>query len=300
MRIFREDGTITDSIASASVIRDSQGQALGYISLHHDITARKQAEERLQNSESRYRLATRATNDVIWEWDVQTNELAWAENVLFVFGYPPEEIGPEASWKDDHIHPEDRQRVISTRVEAMQGSELIWADEYRFLVKNGSYATIRDQGFIERDVSGQAVRLIGAMSDISGRKQADDRIQRQLHRHDAFDLRLGELRAAEDRRRDHLVGIADENRPHFASTLHRCPQAFGEAHSRELLRSGLARPGRRVRFVARNARFVRVGLDQRFVHGHVDRRDLHRKDAAVGEELAGESPDPAAHEVAVS
>ena len=180
MRITREDGTIVDSIASASVIRDSQGQALGYISLYYDITARKQAEEKLQASESRYRLATRATNDVIWEWDAQTNQLAWSENVLFVFGYALEEIGADASWRDERIHPADRQRVISARQEAIQGNEWIWADEYRFLLKNGSYATISDQGYIERDSSGQAIRLIGAMSDITHRKKAEDRIRQQL------------------------------------------------------------------------------------------------------------------------
>jgi PAS domain S-box-containing protein len=134
----------------------------------------------LQASEFRYRLATRATNDVIWEWDVRTNELAWAENVLFVFGYPPEEIGSDSSWRDDHIHPADRPRVISTRDEAIKSSELIWADEYRFLLKNGSYATISDQGYIERDSGGQAIRLIGAMSDITSRKQAEERIRHQL------------------------------------------------------------------------------------------------------------------------
>ena len=180
MRIFREDGTIVDSIASASVIRDGHGQALGYIALHHDITARKRTEEMLQASESRYRLATRATNDVIWEWDAQTNQLTWSENVLFVFGYAPEEIGSDASWRDERIHPTERQRVISARQEAIQGNEWIWADEYRFLLKNGSYATISDQGYIERDPSGQAIRLIGAMSDITHRKKAEDRIRQQL------------------------------------------------------------------------------------------------------------------------
>jgi PAS domain S-box-containing protein len=186
MRIFRNDGTIIDSIASASIIRDSHEKSLGYILLNHDITARKQAEERLLASESRYRLATRATNDVIWEWDVQTNQLAWAENVLFVFGYPLDEIGPDSSWMVDHVHPDDRQNVISTRAEALQGSELIWADEYRFLLKNGSYATIGDQAYIERDSSGQAIRLIGAMSDITSRKQAEERIRHQLQQLNAL------------------------------------------------------------------------------------------------------------------
>ena len=152
----------------------------GIVVNYHDVTERVQVEARLQASESRYRLATRATNDVIWEWNPQTNQLTWAENAQFVFGYLPEEIGPDALWWDHHIHPEDRQRVISRLDACVHGSELVWMDEYRFLLKDGSYATISDQAYIDRDSSGQATRLIGAMSDITNRKQAEEKIRRQL------------------------------------------------------------------------------------------------------------------------
>jgi len=152
----------------------------GIVVNYHDVTERVQVEVRLQASESRYRLATRATNDVIWEWNPQTNQLTWAENAQFVFGYLPEEIGPDALWWDHHIHPEDRQHVISRLDACVHGSELVWMDEYRFLLKDGSYATISDQAYIDRDSSGQATRLIGAMSNITNRKQAEEKIQRQL------------------------------------------------------------------------------------------------------------------------
>ncbi|MGZ9225203.1 MAG: response regulator, partial [Anaerolineales bacterium] len=72
---------------------------------------RRQAEAALKSSETRYRLAASATNDVIWEWDSKTNELMWSENAQFVFGYMPEEIKAQAAWWDEHIHPEDRERV---------------------------------------------------------------------------------------------------------------------------------------------------------------------------------------------
>ena len=152
----------------------------GIVVNYHDVTERVQVEAKLQASEARYRLATRATNDVIWEWDPQTNQLTWAENAQFVFGYLPEEIGPDALWWDDRIHPEDRQRVISRLDAFVQGSELVWQDEYRFRLKDGLYATISDHAYIERDARGQATRLIGAMSNITNRKQAEERIQRQL------------------------------------------------------------------------------------------------------------------------
>ncbi len=156
---------------------EENGHRFG-IALVRDITDRKQAEAKLQASESRYRLATQATKDVIWEWDPETNQLTWNENAQLVFGYSPEEIGPNAIWWDEHIHPEDRERVTSklNTLTARVGGESVWSDEYRFLLKNGSYAYINDHAYIERDPTGKTIRMIGAMSNITERMKAEGAI----------------------------------------------------------------------------------------------------------------------------
>src|SRR6185436_852 len=66
--------------------------------------------------------------------------------------------------------------------EVVKGNASIWLDEYRFRLEDGSYASISDHGYIERDTSGKALRLIGAMSDVTERKQAEEKIQHQLQR----------------------------------------------------------------------------------------------------------------------
>ncbi|HSL44771.1 MAG TPA: PAS domain S-box protein [Anaerolineales bacterium] len=138
-----------------------------------DITDRQQAEERVRQSENRYRLAIKATNDVVWEWSPQTNQLFWSENALILFGYAAEEIGPDAKWWDERIHPDDRERVVTKLDRFIHGQESLWLEEYRFRRKNGSYAYISDRGYVERDANGVPLRLIGAMSDITSRKQAE-------------------------------------------------------------------------------------------------------------------------------
>ena len=142
-----------------------------------DITERKQVEEKLRRSESQYRLATKATNDVIWEWDPKANQLLWSENAQHVFGYPEQEIGPNEKWWDDHIHPDDRTRVLTKLNALIAGDGSNWLEEYRFLLKDDSYAYISDRGYIERDEHGVPIRMIGAMSDITPRKKAE--IERQ-------------------------------------------------------------------------------------------------------------------------
>ena len=136
----------------------------------------KRAEEALKSSETRYRLAASATNDVIWEWDSKTNALMWSENAQSVFGYVPEEISAEADWWDEHIHPEDRERVVTDIYALLESGGTIWADEYRFLRRDGSIAYIVDRAYVERDADSKPLRMIGAMSDITERKQAEEKL----------------------------------------------------------------------------------------------------------------------------
>lgn len=147
-----------------------------------DITERKDAEEKLRHSENRYRLAIKATNDVIWESNLQTKQLFWSENAQIVFGYSPEEVASDETWWDDHLHPDDRERVLSKVNSLIEGDESLWMDEYRFQLKNGSYAYIGDRGYIERDANGTALRMIGAMTDITERKQAEEKLRESENR----------------------------------------------------------------------------------------------------------------------
>ena len=165
-------------------IKGPDGRPERLLWISRDVTERKRAEDRIAETLERYRLAARATNDVIWDWNALTDHVLWNEAMQAVFGYAPEEVEPSRQWWMDHIRPEDRDRVEREIRAAIDGPSSHVALEYRFQKADGSYAVVFDRGFLLRDPNGDAVRAIGAMFDITERKRLEDQqalISRELH-----------------------------------------------------------------------------------------------------------------------
>ena len=134
----------------------------------------RRAEGALRSSEERYRLVARATNDVIWDWDLVTGEVHWNSAVQTMFRYSPTALRPELEWWHERIHPDDRDRVIAGQQAVIGGTGDIWTDEYRFMCADGTYATVFDRGYVLHDDQRQPVRMIGSMLDVTARKRAED------------------------------------------------------------------------------------------------------------------------------
>jgi PAS domain S-box-containing protein len=141
--------------------------------LEQEVAERRRAEEELRASEMRYRMVARATNDAIWDWDLGTDRVTWNEGVYGLFGYRPGEVLETAGWWLERIHPEERDVVHRTVTEVIQGGGETWSGEYRFRRGDGAYAVVHDRGYVVHDAGGRAVRMIGTMADITGRKIAE-------------------------------------------------------------------------------------------------------------------------------
>ncbi|MCG3111830.1 MAG: PAS domain S-box protein [Candidatus Manganitrophus sp. SB1] len=173
----RKDGSSVDISISVAPLPGSEPMMTGIVAVVADISDRKKTEEALRKSEERFHLATRATNDAVWDWDLITNSLWWNENLQTLFGYRPEEIEPGVESWTSRLHPEDKERVLSGIHTAIVAGDQLWSGEYRFRRGDGSYATVLDRGYIVRDAAGAPVRMIGAMMDITERNHAEEALR---------------------------------------------------------------------------------------------------------------------------
>ncbi|WP_052003592.1 HWE histidine kinase domain-containing protein [Microvirga sp. BSC39] len=147
----------------------------GFANLLGVAFERGQGEQALRDTEERYRLAAKATNDAIWDWDLAADRILWNEALTTFFGYPQGETN--GSWWKEHIHPDDRERVVQAIHAVIDGGPEHWSMEYRFLRADGSDAYVFDRGYVIRDERGCAVRMIGAMIDLTERRQSEAALQ---------------------------------------------------------------------------------------------------------------------------
>ena len=172
-RIVRPDGKIRHLRTHAEMIRDPEGNPMRMTGTVQDITEYQLAEEALHESEKRYKLVSRATSDVLWDWDLTTNTLWRSEGLKTVFGFTTDEVEPVIDWWAKHLHPEDRDRVVNGLHRAIDSGQETWTDEYRLLRKDGKYAIVQDRGYILRGTAGKATRVVGGMTDLTERKKLE-------------------------------------------------------------------------------------------------------------------------------
>ncbi|WP_198354961.1 ATP-binding protein [Sphingomonas sp. MA1305] len=149
------------------------GEMRGVIGISRDITERHRAEALIRESEERYRLAARATNEAIWDWDLVADEVSWNEAIERLAGEKPDRSG---LWWKARIDPADRERVLDSIAQFIRGELTTWQCEYGFRHADGTFHAVFDRGFLVRNESGEAVRMIGAMSDLSERMKAQNRV----------------------------------------------------------------------------------------------------------------------------
>lgn len=144
-----------------------------------DEEEKRLAAKKLELSNKRYKLITKATKDVIWDWDLETNQTSRHNSFEKHFGYSSDSTLNVNVW-EVNIFPADKERILKSIRTAIQNpNEKFWREEYRFLKADGTIAFITDQGYLIRNADKKAVRMVGAMHDNTELKEKELHILKQ-------------------------------------------------------------------------------------------------------------------------
>jgi signal transduction histidine kinase/PleD family two-component response regulator len=135
---------------------------------------RKKNIELLKENNERYDIISKATNDIIWDWNLETNKVKWIGQGLKNYLPVNTEITaiPDKFWTRA-LHPDERKNIIGSLHDAIEKGENSWECDYRFLKNDNSYAHTNSRGYIIKNEAGKAVRMIGSIQDITERKKAE-------------------------------------------------------------------------------------------------------------------------------
>ena len=184
------DGPASDIYIDLVVqpIMDPDGTISSLFVQGYDITAQKRAEDDLRISNERWKLAIEGTGDGVWDWDMQTNEVAYSKRWKEMLGYAESEIGNTVDEWRNRLHPEDAASTLARLQECIDGKVSSFQDEHRLRCKDGAWKWMMARAIVvARDERRRPLRLTGTMTDISAKKESDERIWR----HANFDTLTG-------------------------------------------------------------------------------------------------------------
>ncbi|NCF80173.1 MAG: PAS domain S-box protein [Proteobacteria bacterium] len=167
------DGTTRAIIRTRFPVISSKGELLGLGTVNHDITERRRKEEALRESEERYALAMKGSNEGLWDWDLRRDEAYVSPYIAALFGLDTRALKTTTAEVRRRIHPDDVEAVTSAWRAHFDGNTEFYASDYRVRGRDNGYRWVHSRGLCLRDENGTPYRAAGSIIDITERKVAE-------------------------------------------------------------------------------------------------------------------------------
>jgi len=136
--------------------------------------------EKISQSNERFELVNKATNDAIYDWDVEKDEYYWGDGFYNTFGYEKiDEKFRSSDWDDLTYSSDIEKHKQSWDVFLKDERRQKWINEFRFRKADGTYLYVEEIGHLLRDKNGKPIRMIGALRDVSKAKLSENQKQLQ-------------------------------------------------------------------------------------------------------------------------
>jgi PAS domain S-box-containing protein len=145
-----------------------------------DITLRKETDILILQANERFEKVAQATTDAIWDWDIENKVFIRSDGFERLFGSKVKKYLNESEIWEDSFHPDDLPKIQSSLKKALlDPSKEFWSKEYRIVHEKEGVKTVIDKGAIIRNESGEAVRMVGAITDITEKQEYIETIETQ-------------------------------------------------------------------------------------------------------------------------
>lgn len=195
MGVHKPDGSLTWISVNTALMRAEEGQPPFAVACTFvDITAQRDQELRLRGQEERLRLVLQGANDGFWDWHVPSGLATFSDRWLSMLGYAPSEVGSDYEAWASLLHPEDVPAVSEALGKHLRGETPFYEAEFRMYAKGGAWIWVLARGqVVERNDEGKPIRVTGTHTDITARREAEDRLRQALRANEAL---VKELRTA--------------------------------------------------------------------------------------------------------
>jgi len=165
---------------ASQILRDRDDHIEYYVGYIQNATQIKQYEIDIQNEKERFQLAIEGSNDGLWDWNPQTNDIWYSPRWKSMLGYSDDELENTIDVWIGRMHPDDYDSTFDSIQSHIDGKTDVYESEYRLKHKNGDWKWILDRGKVLTDDDGIAQRFVGFHTDITQKKNQEEILQLKI------------------------------------------------------------------------------------------------------------------------